>query len=179
MLQDVERILISAEDIEAKIAELGERISADYDGLNPLLVCTLRGATLFCAQLMKHISIPMEIDFIAASSYGGNGTESTGVVRINKDLATSIQNRHVIIVEDIVDTGLTLTNLKALLSVRSPASLKIATLLDKPSRRRVELVPDYVGFEIEDYFAVGYGLDYKEKYRNLDFVGVLKPEIYN
>lgn len=178
LMQDVERILITTEQIEQKVAELGEIISRDYQGKNPLLVCTLRGATIFCAELMKHLTIPMEVDFIAASSYGSNGTDSTGIVKIVKDLSTSIQNRHVIIVEDIVDTGLTLTNLKSLLSVRNPASLKIATLLDKPSRRLVPLKADYCGFEVEDLFVIGYGLDYKEKYRNLNFVGVLKPEVY-
>ncbi|MGI5915523.1 MAG: hypoxanthine phosphoribosyltransferase [Anaerolineae bacterium] len=178
MLQDVEKVLISEEALQARILELAEQISNDYVGLNPLLICVLKGGYVFLADLTRALSIPHSVDFMAVSSYG-NGTESSGVVRILKDLDTDASGRHMLIVEDIIDTGHTLTYLLENLRVRGPASLRICTLLSKPSRREVDLKIDYVGFEIPNEFVIGYGLDYAENYRNLPFVGVLKPEIYS
>ena len=177
MMQDVATVLISEEALHRRIAELGAQISADYAGKNPLLVCVLKGGFVFLADLTRALSIPHGVDFMAVSSYG-NATESSGVVRILKDLDSDITGRHMLIVEDIIDTGQTLTYLLENLRVRGPASLRICTLLSKPSRREVQLDIDYVGFEIANEFVIGYGLDYAENYRNLPFVGVLKPEVY-
>lgn len=177
MMQDVATVLISEEALHRRIAELGEQISCDYAGKNPLLVCVLKGGFVFLADLTRALSIPHCVDFMAVSSYG-NATESSGVVRILKDLDSDITGRHMLIVEDIIDTGQTLAYLLENLRVRGPASLRICTLLSKPSRRQVPLDIDYVGFEIANEFVIGYGLDYAENYRNLPFVGVLKPEIY-
>lgn len=177
MHDDIAKVLLDAETIQAKVRELGERLSRDYEGKNPVFICILKGAVIFTADLMRHISIPAKMDFMAISSYGG-GVRTSGVVRILKDLDRSIEGEHVIIVEDIVDSGLTLTYLLDNLQSRQPASLKTCVLLDKPGRRQVPLKADYVGFEIPDEFVVGYGLDYAENYRHLPYIGVLKPAVY-
>lgn len=177
MEAELAEILISETEIEKKVKELGAQLAEEYAAKRPLLICVLKGALLFVADLARAMAIPLEIDFMAVSSYGVS-TKSSGVVRILKDLETSIEGRHVLIIEDIIDTGLTLKYLLDNLESRKPASLKICTLLDKPSRRKVELKPDYCGFEIPDKFVIGYGLDYIEIYRNLPFIGVLKPEYY-
>jgi len=176
--KDIGQILITEKALQARIAELGEAISADYQGRNFLAVCILRGAVIFLADLTRRITVPHEIDFMAVSSYGGGRTESSGVVRILMDLMTNIRGRDVLVVEDIVDTGLTLTYIIDNLRTRRPASLRTCALLNKQARRLVDVSVDYVGFDIPDKFVVGYGLDYGEKYRNLPFVGVLKPELY-
>ncbi len=177
MHNDVEQILFSKEQISARTRELGKQLSEDYAGKTPLLICILKGSSLFFADLVREISIPVYFDFMSISSYG-SGTVSSGEVKLIKDLDTSIENRHVIIVEDIVDTGHTLSYLIKNLQARMPASVKVCTLLDKECRREVNLVPDYYGFKVDNYFVVGYGLDYDEAYRHLPYVGVLKPEIY-
>ena len=177
MEKNVERILLTAEQLQDKTKELGKQISEDYKGKKLIIVSVLKGAVVFTTDLIRNISIPMEIDFMAISSYGLSTTTS-GVVRILKDLETDIEGKDVLIVEDIVDTGLTLNYLKNLLISRGPNSVKICTILNKPARRQVDVQIDYVGFDIPDEFVVGYGLDYSEKYRNLDYVGVLKREVY-
>ena len=178
MLADaVARVLITETELKTKVHELGARIAQDYQDKNPLLISVLKGATIFVSDLIRAMDIPLGIDFIATSSYG-NGDASSGVVRILMDLESSIRGRHVLVVEDIVDTGNTLHYLLSILSAREPASLKLCVLLDKPERRQKPVRADYVGFEIPDYFVVGYGLDYAEKFRNLPFIGVLKPEMY-
>ncbi|HHW07295.1 MAG TPA: hypoxanthine phosphoribosyltransferase [Clostridia bacterium] len=177
MLNDIETILISREELEAKVKELGRRISADYAGQELLIVCILKGAVIFCADLVRHITIPVTLDFMAVSSYG-DATQSSGAVMILKDLETNIAGKHVLIVEDIVDTGLTLKYLVENLKARHPLSVKVCTLLDKPERRKVDVQVDYNGFVIPDAFVVGYGLDYAEKYRHLPSVCILKPEMY-
>jgi len=176
--EDVAEVLITEEELQARIAELGKAISADYQGRDLLAVCILRGAVIFLSDLIRQIAVPHEIDFMAVSSYGGTSTESSGVVRILMDLTTSIEGRDVLIVEDIVDTGLTLDYIIDNLKTRRPASLRTCALLNKHERRKVDVPLDYVGFDIPNKFVVGYGLDYDEKYRNLPFVGVLKPELY-
>ncbi len=176
--KDIAKILITREELHARIAELGEAISRDYAGKDLLLVCVLKGGVLFLTDLMRAIRVPHSVDFMAISSYGGSRTESSGVVRILMDLNTNIENRNVLIVEDIIDTGRTLSYITELLKTRNPASLKICTLLNKPSRRQVNVPLDYVGFDIPNEFVVGYGLDYNEIYRNLPFIGVLKVELY-
>jgi len=173
MLEGIDRVLISEGEIRGKVRELGGRITRDYEGECPLLIGVLKGASLFIADLVRTISLPLQLDFISISSYGPD-TQSSGVVRILKDLDESITGRHVIIVEGIVDTGLTVSYLVRNLSAREPKSLKICTLLDKPARRIVEVKIDYKGFEIPDYFVVGYGLDYNQRYRNLPFIATLK-----
>ncbi|MBP2017361.1 hypoxanthine phosphoribosyltransferase [Symbiobacterium terraclitae] len=177
MQQDVERVLISEAEIKAKIAELGAQISADFAGKDLVVVGILKGAALFCSDLFRAITIPAELDFMRISSYGA-ATKSTGVHRVLLDLDYTLEGRHVLIVEDIVDTGLTIKFLKDYLSQRGPASLKVAALLDKPSRRKVPVTVDYRGFEVPDFFVVGMGLDFREKYRNLREICILKPEIY-
>jgi len=176
--EDVAEVLITEEELQARIAELGKAISADYQGRDLLAVCILRGAVVFLSDLIRQIAVPHEIDFMAVSSYGGTSTESSGVVRILMDLTTSIEGRDVLIVEDIVDTGLTLDYIIDNLKTRRPASLRTCALLNKHERRKVDVPLDYVGFDIPNKFVVGYGLDYEEKYRNLPFIGVLKPELY-
>ena len=178
LIDDLAEILFTEEEIQARIGELGAAIAADYQGKNLLTVCILRGAVIFLADLTRHITIPHEMDFMAVSSYGGGRTESSGVVRILMDLRANIGGRDVLIVEDIVDTGLTLTYIINNLKTRRPASLRTCALLNKQARRLVDISVDYTGFDIPDRFVVGYGLDYGEKYRNLPFVGVLKPELY-
>lgn len=177
MLNDVERTLISTEELRARIAELGERITVDYYGEDLMLVGVLKGAVMFMVDLARAINLPLEIDFMATSSYGAS-THSSGVVRILKDLDRSIENKNILIVEDIVDTGLTLKYLKEILHDRNPKSVRVCALLNKQKARKADVDLDYVGFEIPDEFVVGYGLDYAEIYRNLPFVGVLKPEKY-
>ena len=165
------RVLISSERLQARIDELAAEIAADYADTRPVLVCVLKGAVLFIADLVRRLPFDLEIEFMAVSSYG-KSTESSGVVRILKDLETDIEGRHVLIIEDVIDSGLTLQYLMRSLGARGPASLEIATLLSKPSRRTAELVCRYTGFEIPDEFVVGYGLDHAEKYRNLSYIGV-------
>jgi hypoxanthine phosphoribosyltransferase len=169
-----EEVLISEEEIQAKVAELGGRITRDYQGRAPLLVCVLKGGLIFLADLVRHIDLPLEVDFMAVSSYGLE-TQSSGVVRILMDLETNIEGRDVLIVEDIVDTGHTLQYITQNLSTRKPRSLRICTLLDKAPRREAEIPLDYVGFAIPDVFVIGYGLDYRENYRHLPYIAVLKP----
>jgi len=169
----VERVLIPAEDLSARVAELGRRIRDDYAGRTPMLVGVLKGAVIFLADLMRAIEAPCECDFIAVSSYGAS-TRSSGIVRLTKDLSVSIEGRDVLIVEDIVDTGLTLSYLLRNLETRQPRSLRVCALLDKASRRQVSVRLDYVGFTIPDEFVVGYGLDYAGLYRNLRHVAVLE-----
>lgn len=168
----VEKVLLDKAAIEKKIAELGSQISKDYQGKELLLICVLKGAVIFLSDLMRHLDVPLEIDFMAVSSYGAS-TESSGVVRILKDLDCSIENKHCLIVEDIIDSGLTLKYLEENLLSRQPASMKIVTLLDKPERRKVNIQPDYCGFQIPDEFVVGYGLDFNEQYRSLPEICVL------
>ncbi len=178
MHNDIQEILITEEQIQQKIRELGETISREYADRNPLVICVLKGAFIFMADLVKRIDVPLELDFMAVSSYG-QSTKSSGVVKIIKDLDVPVEGRHVLIVEDIIDSGLTLSYLIDVLERRNARSIAIVALFDKPARRTVDLEPDYKGFTIPDAFIVGYGLDYAEKYRNLPYVGVLKPEIYN
>jgi hypoxanthine phosphoribosyltransferase len=177
MMPDVKEVLISSEKIEAKVREIGGRITEDYRGEKPLLIGILRGAVVVMSDLMRNIDLQCELDFMDISSYG-TGTSSSGVVRILKDLEEDITDRHVLIVEDIIDTGLTLSYLLRSLQARKPASLEICALLSKPSRRRAELDVRYLGFEVPDEFVVGYGLDYAGAYRNLPDICVLKPEIF-
>ena len=178
MQQDVLRVLLSEEEIRAKCKEMGARISQEYKGKNLMLVTVLKGAVVFLADLMRAIEVPAEIDFMVVSSYG-SGVKSSGVVKIVQDLDVPLAGKDLLIVEDILDSGLTLSYIKELLASRGPASIKIATLLDKPSRRKVDLVADYIGFSVPDEFVIGYGLDYDEKYRNLPYIGILKPEVYS
>ncbi len=178
MMPDVAEVLITGEQIEEKVCELGERITQDYTGERLLLVGVLRGAVVVMGDLMRCIDLPCEIDFMDISSYG-SGTSSSGVVRILKDLEEDITGRHVLIVEDIIDTGLTLSYLRRSLLTRGPASLEICALVTKPSRRRVELDVKYLGFEVPDEFVVGYGLDYAGAYRNLPDICVLKEEVFS
>ncbi len=178
MMPDVAEVLITGEQIEEKVCELGERITQDYAGERLLLVGVLRGAVVVMGDLMRCIDLPCEIDFMDISSYG-SGTSSSGVVRILKDLEEDITGRHVLIVEDIIDTGLTLSYLRRSLLTRGPASLEICALVTKPSRRRVELDVKYLGFEVPDEFVVGYGLDYAGAYRNLPDICVLKEEVFS
>ncbi len=177
MNDDILRVLYSEEELEAKCAELGAQISKDYEGKNLLLVSVLKGAVVFMTDLMRHITVPCSIDFMVVSSYG-NGVKTSGVVKIVKDLDADLAGKDLLIVEDILDTGMTLHYLKQLLQDRNPNSIRIATLLDKPERRRAAVRADYVGYQVPDEFVVGYGLDYDEKYRNLPYVGILKPEVY-
>ena len=176
MKNDIERVFFTEEEIEAKVKELGEQISKDFEGKDPLFVGVLKGCFVFMSDLMRHVTIPCSVDFMAVSSY--KGTTSTGAVSIQKDLSQNIEGRHVVMVEDILDSGVTLSFLLEMLSARHPRSIRLCTLLDKPARRKVDIKANYVGAEVEDKFIVGYGLDYAEKYRNLPYIGVLKPEIY-
>ena len=177
MTNDIERVLISEEAIETEVARVGRQITEDFRDKNPIFVGVLKGCFIFMADLMRHVDIKCTMDFMAVSSY--SGTSSTGAVKINKDLGQDIEGRHVIIVEDILDSGVTLSYLKHYLLGRKPASITIATLLDKPARRKSDIVADYSCFEVPDAFVVGYGLDYNEHYRNLPYIGVLKPEVYS
>lgn len=174
---EIKKILVSKEEIAKRVAELGEEISRDYAGEKITLVCTLRGACVFFADLMRAVHGDVEIDFISVSSYG-SGTSTSGEVRMIKDLSEPITGKNVIVVEDIIDTGVTLSYLKRLLLTRNPKSLKICALLDKPSRRRVDFEGDYIGFVIENEYVVGYGLDYDQQMRHYPDVCVLSPEVY-
>ena len=178
MHPDLEQIILTEDEIRERIEELGEAISADYGDEPVLLIAVLRGAALLVADLSRAISSPVEIDFMAVSSYGSS-TKSSGVVRIIKDLDETIEGRHVLVVEDILDTGLTLKYLLKNLASRGPASLEVVTLLSKEGKQRVPISCKYVGFTVPDEFVVGYGLDYAERYRNLPYIGVLKPEVYS
>ena len=166
------------DEIREKVRELGGKITADYKNSNLMLVTVLKGAVVFLADLMRQIDVPAEIDFMVVSSYG-SGVKSSGVVKIVKDLDVPLAGKDILIVEDILDSGLTLSYIKELLESRGPRSIRIATLLDKPSRRKVDLQADYIGFSVPDEFVIGYGLDYDEKYRNLPYIGILKPEVYS
>lgn len=177
LMDDVAEILISEEQIRQRTRELAQEISRDYEGQDLLLICVLKGGIVFLVDLMRELTIPHTVDFMATSSYGAS-TESSGAVRILKDLDEPIQGRSVLIVEDIIDTGHTLNYLTRILHERGPASLRICTMLDKKERRQVEIPVDYVGFNIPNAFVVGYGLDFNEVYRNLPFIGVLKPSLY-
>lgn len=174
---DIESVLISGEQIQAKLAELAARIDEDYAGQEVLLVGVLKGAFMVMSDLARYLTVPVSVDFMACSSYG-SGTRSSGVVRILKDLDTDIEGLHVLLVEDIVDSGLTLDYLIKNLRSRNPASIEVAALLTKPSQRKVDLPIRYMGFEVPDVFVVGYGLDFAERYRNLPFIGTLKPDAY-
>jgi hypoxanthine phosphoribosyltransferase len=178
MLSDIEKVLLDEETLKAKVSELGAQISRDYEGKNLLVVGILKGSVIFMADLLRAITVPAEIDFMSVSSYG-NGVKSSGVVKIVKDLDINLEGKDILVVEDILDSGKTLHHLRELLSSRNPRSFKICTLLDKPERREADIYADYSGFNIPNAFVVGYGLDYDEKYRNLPFVGVLKPEVYS
>jgi hypoxanthine phosphoribosyltransferase len=177
MHPDIDHVVLTEEQIRGRIRELGDAISTDYGDEPVLLIAVLRGAALFVADLSREISSPVEIDFMAVSSYGSS-TKSSGVVRIIKDLDETIQERHVLVVEDILDTGLTLKYLLKNLASRSPQSLEVVTLLSKEGKQRVPISCKYTGFQVADEFVVGYGLDYAERYRNLPYIGVLKPEVY-
>ena len=178
MLNDIEKVLLSEEDLENIVHRLGSQISEDYKGKNLVLVSVLKGSVVFMADLMRAITIPCTIDFMSVSSYGA-GTKTSGVVKIIKDLDTDVvSGADLLIVEDILDSGVTLEYLMKILSARNPNSIKICTLLDKPERRKADVKADYAGAQIPDAFVVGYGLDYDEKYRNLPFVGALKPAVY-
>jgi hypoxanthine phosphoribosyltransferase len=174
---DVSHVILTEEQIRERVAELGDEISADYGDESVLLVAVLRGAALFVADLARAISTPVELDFMAVSSYGSS-TKSSGVVRIIKDLDENIEGRHVLVVEDILDTGLTLKYLLRNLASRKPRSLEVVTLLSKAGKQRVPIDCKYIGFDIADEFVIGYGLDFAEHYRNLPYIGVLKPEVY-
>jgi hypoxanthine phosphoribosyltransferase len=174
---DMAEVLITAERLAQRVAELGEQITADYAGRRLLLVCVLKGAVLFLVDLARQIQLPLEIDFMAISSYGAS-TRSSGIVRILKDLEDSVEGQHILVVEDIVDSGLTLDYLLRSLAARGPASIKVCGLLFKERPREMPVTIDYVGFTIPDKFVVGYGLDFAERYRNLPYIGVLRPELY-
>jgi hypoxanthine phosphoribosyltransferase len=177
MHADVEEVLLSGEEVQARVAELGAQLAADYEGREPVLVSVLKGSIIFLADLVRAMPIPLSIDLMEVSSYG-TSTESSGQVRILKDLSTSIEGREVIVVEDIIDTGLTLNYLLRYLHDKGPASIRICCLLDKPARRLAPIEIDYRGFTIADRFVIGYGLDYGERYRNLPYIGVLRPSVY-
>ncbi|MDQ8737484.1 hypoxanthine phosphoribosyltransferase [Paenibacillus sp. LHD-38] len=177
MQNDIQEVLYDAQQIGEKVKELGETLSKDFSGRNPLVICVLKGAFIFMADLVKEITVPLEIDFMAVSSYG-QSTKSSGVVKIIKDLDVSVEGRDVLIVEDIIDSGLTLSYLIDVLERRNAKSVTVVTLFDKPARRTVELEADYKGFTLPDEFVVGYGLDFAEKYRNLPYIGILKPQVY-
>lgn len=178
MLQDIERVLYSEQDLKTRIAELGKQLAADYADKEPIFIGVLKGVVNFFTDMVQATPIRCEYDFMAVSSYGSN-TSSSGNVRLLKDVSSDIKGRHVIILEDILDSGATLQFVRNRLLSMGPASLKICTLLDKPERRQVDIYADYIGFTVPNEFVVGYGLDYKEFYRNLPFIGVLKPEVYS
>ncbi len=168
-------VLIKEEEVAKRIKDIGDQITREYEGSEVHLICILKGGVFFLCELAKHIKLPVTIDFMTVSSYG-NETTSSGIVKVKQDLTQSIENKQVIIVEDIIDTGITLSSLMPMLKERKPASLKLCALLDKPERRRKEVKIDYLGFQIPDRFVVGYGLDYEQKYRNLPYIGVVVPE---
>ena len=175
--EDVEKVLISEEELDKKVSELARQISSDYAGCDILVVTLLKGGVMFSVDLMRKLSVPVEIDFMSVSSYGSS-SKTSGVVKVEKDLDQPIRGKHVLLVEDIIDSGLTLNYVREMLLSREPASLKICTILDKPSRRKTHVDVDYTGFEIPDEFVVGYGLDYAQKHRNLPYIGILKRSVY-
>jgi hypoxanthine phosphoribosyltransferase len=175
--EDIDRVLFTEEDLRARVAEMGRQITADHQGESLLVVSVLRGAAIFMADLVREIDLPLEMDYMAISSYG-NGVKSSGIVRILKDLTSSVEGRHVLIAEDILDSGLTLKYLIRNLESRNPASIEVTTLLRKKTKAQADIDCRYVGFECPDEFIVGYGMDYAERYRNLPYIGVLKPEVY-
>lgn len=177
MIEDIKDVLIDEMTLKARVKDIGKELSEEYKDKNPLVICVLKGAVLFMADLIQNMDIPLEIDFMAVSSYGSS-TRTTGEVRIIKDLDKSVEGRHLIIVEDIVDSGLTLSYLVKMFKERNTKSVKVCSLLDKPERRTSGVTIHYVGFVVPDEFVVGYGLDYAEKYRNLPYIGVLKEEVY-
>ena len=177
MNDDIRTVLVSEQQLKERVSQLGEQISRDYAGKDLVLVSILKGAVVFMADLMRAVTIPCSIDFMVVSSYGA-GTTTSGLVKIIKDLDSDLSGKDVLIVEDILDTGVTLSNLVPMLKMRNPNSVRICTILDKPSRRRADIQADYTGFQVPDEFVVGYGLDYDEKSRNLPYVGVLKPSVY-
>ncbi len=177
MKNDMKEILFTEEQLSNKVAELGARITADYKGKNPLIISVLKGSYIFMADLTRKIEIPCNIDFMVVSSYG-SGTKTSGEVQIIKDIGQKIEGRDLIIVEDILDSGVTLSYLMKILKARGANTIRLCTLLSKPERHKVEVPIDYLGFEIPDEFVVGYGLDYAERYRNLPYIGILKPEVY-
>lgn len=177
MIKDIERVLLTEEQLKEIIARLGREITEDYKDKNLLVVSVLKGSVMVMADLLREIKLPVRIDFMSVSSYG-SGTTTSGSVKIIKDLDINLAGYDLLIVEDILDSGVTLSNLKEILLTRGPASVKICTLLDKPERRKADVKADYVGAQIPDAFVVGYGLDYDEKYRNLPFVGILSPSVY-
>lgn len=173
MKETITSTLFTAEELAERVADLGRQITEDYKGKNLLVVIVLKGSILFGADLVRHIQLPLQIDFIGTSSYG-DSTKSSGVVQIVKDIDQGLEGKDVLIIEDIIDTGLTLSYLLKMLQVRNPSSLKICSLLDKPSRRKVSVPVEYLGFTIEDHFVIGYGLDYAGRYRNQPYIGILK-----
>ena len=177
MEKDIKEILFSREMIYDRVSEIGAQITKDFEGKDPVFIGVLKGCFIFMADLMRCVDLKCSMDFMAVSSY--KGTTSTGAVSINKDLSDPIEGRHVILVEDILDSGVTLNYLKNYLMVRKPASISIATLMDKPSRRKADIYADYSCFEVPDAFVVGYGLDYNQRYRNLPYIGILKEEVYS
>ena len=177
MINDIEKVLVSEEELKKITKRIGKQITEDYKDKNLLVVSVLKGSIMFMADLLREIKIPCRIDFMSVSSYG-SGTTSSGSVKIIKDLDINLAGYDLLIVEDILDSGVTLSNLKEILLTRGPASVKICTLLDKPERRKADVVADYIGTTIPDAFVVGYGLDYDEKYRNLPYVGILSPSVY-
>ena len=177
MDKSIERVMLSEEQIAKRVKEVAAQLDRLYEGRRPLVVCILKGSVVFFSDLIRHMTTPLELDFMAVSSYGA-GTESTGRLKVTKDLTTDIAGRDVLIVEDIIDSGNTLYNLKKMLISRAPASVNIVTLLDKPERREAPMEPEYTCFVIEDEFVVGYGMDYTEEYRNLPYIGVLKRSVY-
>lgn len=177
MDEDVAEVLLTKEELGGIVRRMGAQISEDYKDKDLVMISVLKGSLIFMADLMRAITVPCAIDFLSVSSYG-SGTTTTGEVRILKDLDTALENKDVLVVEDILDSGMTLSFLLKNLQARHPNSVRLCTLLDKPERRRVPITPDYVGTQVPDKFIVGYGLDYAEKYRNLPYIGVLKPEIY-
>lgn len=178
MEKDLAKVLITSEEIAVRVKELGAQLSQDYADKEVLMIGILKGAFIFMADLVRHMDIPVELDFMAVSSYGMS-TKSSGVVRIMKDLDKSVEGKHVLVIEDVVDSGLTLKYLQENLRSRGAASVKVVTFLDKPERRQVDVQADYNGYQVPDEFLVGYGLDYSERYRNLPFVAVLKREVYS
>lgn len=178
MKEDILKVLLSENEIAQRVSEIGAQISRDYAGKRLVMVSVLKGSAVFMADLMRTVTVPAEIDFMCVSSYG-NGVKTSGVVRIIKDLDNDLAGMDLLLVEDILDSGMTLSYIKKLLLDRNPNSVRICTLLDKPERRKADIVADYKGFDVPDEFVVGYGLDYAEKYRNLPYIGILKPSVYS
>lgn len=178
MKEDILKVLLSENEIAQRVSEIGAQISRDYAGKRLVMVSVLKGSVVFMADLMRAVTVPAEIDFMCVSSYG-NGVKTSGVVRIIKDLDNDLAGMDLLLVEDILDSGMTLSYIKKLLLDRNPNSVRICTLLDKPEQRKADIVADYKGFDVPDEFVVGYGLDYAEKYRNLPYIGILKPSVYS